>query len=67
MNIFTWFHVGSFLKTDREETPSVQFFLEIHHDLDCSKELAGKQGNAYAQGRYCPLYKCYFIAYGFVV
>lgn len=51
---FTWVLLEN--KTDIEK-----LFLEIHHDTDCSKELDGKQGDAYSQGRYYPLYNCYLI------
>lgn len=52
-NIFTTVPLGVLLenKTDIEKIARVQLFLEIHHDPDCSKDLNGKQGNAYSQGR----------------
>lgn len=51
--IFTRFLLGSFVKTKQtqKKTARLQLFLQIHHDPDCSKQLAGKQGGAYSQGR----------------
>lgn len=50
--IFTRFLLGSFVKTKQtqKKTASLQLFLQIHHDPDCSKQLTGKQGDAYSQG-----------------
>lgn len=46
--------------------PMVLLHLATHHDANCSKELDGKQGDDYSQGRSCPVYNAtkYHVAYG---
>jgi hypothetical protein len=58
-------------KTDIEK-----LFFEIHHDQTDPRSRTEKQRDAYSQGRYYPLYKCYLrlcslwvycVAYGHIV